>query len=157
MPSINNFITCEPPARLPTQPNNANFQMSGPCLLKNSDTIPWLPGGKNSVKSRIVSSRSARVPSQLDPSPTASRSVGKNAKNTLNAIAWEIMPQRGNTRSIARQSWIRKLGWPAIAKHYSHVCILEPETLRLRVLERPETPKLFPFSVFYFLRHRSCV
>ena len=104
MPSISNFITCEPPIRLPAQPSKANFQTSGPRRLKKSPTMLWLPGGRKEVKSRMASISAVRLPIQLEARPTASSSVGKNARKTLNAMAWEIMLQRGKTRLSVPQS-----------------------------------------------------
>jgi hypothetical protein len=47
----------------------------------------------------MASSKSVLLPSQLEPKPAARSKVGKNAKNKLKAIAWDMMPQRGNTRA----------------------------------------------------------
>jgi hypothetical protein len=60
------------------------------------------------VKSRMASSKAVLFPIQLEAKPTASSRVGKNAKNKLNAIACDMIPQRGNTRANTFQTLIAK-------------------------------------------------
>src|SRR5246127_3626428 len=119
MPSIRSFMTCEPPSKLPAQPRRANFHRSGPRRLRKSVTILWLPGGRNSVKSRMASRSAVRLPIQLEARPTARSSVGKKARKTLKAMAWEIMLQRGKTRLKVPQIRVERRRWIAIAGHYS--------------------------------------
>src|SRR5215469_9456107 len=108
MPSISSFITCDPPNSVPVQPTKAYFHASG--RVRKSPTIPWLPGGRKCRKFRIVSSSAVLLPIQLEATPTTSNSVGKNARKTLNAIACEIMLQRGYTRPNIRHT--RLVNWP---------------------------------------------
>ena len=98
MPSITNFMTCEPASNVPDHPNSATFQASGPWLTRNSETTLWLPGGRNSVKSCTNSSKLALPPMRVVASATAINSAGKKARKRLNAMACEIMLQRGKTR-----------------------------------------------------------
>src|SRR5580692_2313306 len=113
-------ITCEPASNVPVHPTNASFQASGPRFTRNSDTMLWLPGGRNAVRSVIKSSRLVRPPMRLVAKPTMMSSAGKNARNKLKAIACEIMPQRGNTRAIIRIVRLKREGLEAIARHYTH-------------------------------------
>ena len=102
------FITCEPPNSVPAHPSSANFHTSGPRRTRKSVTIPWLPGGRNTVKLRIVSSRAVLLPIQLDANHTARSNVGKNARKRLNAIACEITLHRGKTRATTRHIFVVK-------------------------------------------------
>src|SRR5271167_2786076 len=120
MPSISNRITCEPASSVPAHPTSANFHASGPRFTRNSETIPWLPGGRKAVRSVIRSSRLVRPPIRLVANPTMMSSAGKNARNRLKAIACEIIPQRGNTRVIIRSVRLKREGLEAIARHYTH-------------------------------------
>jgi len=52
----------------------------------------------------MASSVSVLLPNHVDANPTASSNVGKNDKNTLNAIACDTMLQRGNTRPNIRHT-----------------------------------------------------
>src|SRR5713226_7482004 len=71
------FITCEPASNVPVQPKAAIFHVSGPRFTRNSETIAWLPGGKNRVKSVIRSSRLVLPPIRLVASATATSNAGK--------------------------------------------------------------------------------
>src|SRR5580704_19248864 len=121
---MSNRITCEPASNVPVQPTRASFQASGPRFTKNSETMLWLPGGRNAVRSVIKSSRLVRPPIRLVANPTMMSSAGKNARNKLNAIACEIMPQRGNTRPSMRNVRPMGEGLEAIARHYTHGRVL---------------------------------
>src|SRR5208282_726281 len=112
------FITCEPPSKVPAQPSTANFHKSGPRRCRKSVTIPWLPGGRNSVKLRMVSRRAVLLPSQLEANATASKSVGKKARKRLNAMAWEITPHRGKTRATTRYIRFVKVSLAPFLLHY---------------------------------------
>src|SRR5882762_508679 len=57
MPCITSFITCEPASNVPVHPSAAIFHASGPRFTKNSETIVWLPGGKNCVRSSMRSNK----------------------------------------------------------------------------------------------------
>src|SRR5271157_2964154 len=105
--------------RLPAQPSTANFQTSGPRRLRKSVTMPWLPGGRNWVKSRMASRRPERLPIQLEVMPTARSRVGKKARKTLKAMACEIMLQRGKTRRNIPQMREERLRRVGIGGHYS--------------------------------------
>src|SRR5262252_3175247 len=120
MPSISSFITCDPPNSVPVQPTKANFHASGPPRARKSPTIPWLPGGRKCRKLRIVSSSAVLLPIQLEATPTTSNSVGKNARKTLNAIACEIMLQRGYTRPNIRHT--RLVNWPPRCSDLPYSC-----------------------------------
>src|SRR5271170_5101836 len=120
MPSISNRITCEPASNVPAHPTSASFHASGPRFTRNSDTMLWLPGGRNAVRSVIKSSRLVRPPMRLVAKPTMISSAGKNAKNKLKAIAWESMPQRGRTRATIRIVRLNREGSGTIARHYTH-------------------------------------
>src|SRR5271169_729537 len=101
---MSSFITCVPPINVPAAPANAYFHTSGPRRPRKSATIPWLPGGKNSVKFRNASSVPVLSPIHVDANPTASSIVGKNARNTLYAIACVIMLHLGNIRPATRHT-----------------------------------------------------
>src|SRR5208282_818230 len=118
IPSINCFITCDPPNSVPAQPSSATFHKSGPRRARKSVTIPWLPGGRNSVKLRIASSRAVLLPIQLDVNHTANNNVGKNARNKLNAIACESTLHRGKTRATTRHIFVVKLCLAPSIFHY---------------------------------------
>src|SRR5277367_2861384 len=120
MPSINRRITWEPASNVPVQPTSASFQASGPRFTRNSETMLWLPGGRNTVKSLIKSKRLVRPPMRLVAKPTRISNAGKNVKNKLNAMACEIMLQRGNTRRNVRNAWPKREEAEAIARHYTH-------------------------------------
>src|SRR5216117_1193041 len=91
-------MTCEPARSVPVHPTAATFHASGPRFTKNSETIAWLPGGKNWVRSAIRSNRLVLPPIRLVANATAIKSVGKNARNKLKAIGCEVTLHRGNTR-----------------------------------------------------------
>src|SRR5271154_1609931 len=120
MPSISKRITCEPASSVPPHPTSASFQASGPRFTRNSETMLWLPGGKNAVKSVIKSSRLVRPPIRLVANPTMISSAGKNARNKLKAIACETIAQRGNTRATIRNVRPKREGFETIARHYTH-------------------------------------
>src|SRR5271154_2710640 len=108
MQFMSSFMACEPPSSVPVQPTMKNFQASGPRRARNSVTIFWLPGGRKSVKSRMASRSAARLLIQLEAKPTAMSRVGKKARNTLKAMACEIMLHRGKTRPSTRQIFATK-------------------------------------------------
>src|SRR5712664_378759 len=116
---MTSFITCEPASNVPVQPNAAIFHVSGPRFTRNSETMAWLPGGKNRVKSVIRSSRLVLPPIRLVASATATSNAGKNARNKLYAIACEIMLHRGNTRRNVRYTRRNKSAAEIIARHYT--------------------------------------
>src|SRR5713101_6501025 len=64
------------------------------------------------------SSMLVRLPHRLVAMPTASNSVGKKARNKLNAMAWEIMPQRGKTRAKIRMLRLERAAAESISKQY---------------------------------------
>src|SRR5260221_13153460 len=101
------------------EPTSASFQAPGPCLIKNSERICWLPGGRNFVKSEMKSRRLIRPPNPLVANPTTMSRVGKNARNKLNAMACEIMLHRGNTRANMRYARRNKEAAELIARHYT--------------------------------------
>src|SRR5690348_2024609 len=113
-------MTCDPASKVPVHPTSASFQASGPLFTRNSETRPWLPGGKSSVKSSIKSKRLVLPPMLLVAKPTIIRRAGKKARNMLNAMACEIMLQRGNTRPSIRNVRLKKRGLEAISRHYTH-------------------------------------
>lgn len=45
-----------------------------------------------------------RAPTRVVANPTTIKSVGKNARNKLKAMAWAIMLQRGKTRNNIRHA-----------------------------------------------------
>src|SRR6266581_32626 len=137
IPCITSFITCEPASNVPVHPSAAIFHASGPRFTKNSDTIPWLPGGKNCVTSIIRSNRLFPPPIRLVASATAINNAGKNARKRLKAIACETTPHRGNTRANIPYARRRKPAAEIIAGHYtclshlvSEVTETHSETLR---------------------------
>src|SRR5260370_1381059 len=108
-----------PCSTVPLHPRAAIFHASGPCITKNCETIGWLPGGKNCVKSVMRSNRLVLPPIRLVASATAISKVGKNARKRLKAMACEIMLHRGNTRA---NIWYARRDNPAaeiIAGHYT--------------------------------------
>src|SRR5579871_2663488 len=119
MPCMRSFMAWEPPRRVPAHPTTKNFHASGPRRDKNSVTIFWLPGGRNSVKSRMASRRAVRLPIQLEAKPTAMSNVGKKARKTLKAMACEIMLHLGKTRANTRQIFAAKDAPGESRLHYS--------------------------------------
>src|SRR6266446_5197833 len=97
------FMTCEPAMAVPTQPIRAHFQACGPRLIRNSETIWRLPGGRYLVKLVMRSSRLVWLPQRLVAMAKVSSKVGKKARKRLKAMACEIMPQRGKTRARMRR------------------------------------------------------
>src|SRR6266446_8598545 len=104
MPCIISFMTCEPAMMVPAQPTSAHFQACGPRLIKNSETIWRLPGGRYFVKLVMRSRRLVWLPQRLVAMATVSSRVGKKARKRLKAMACEIMPQRGKTRAKMRKA-----------------------------------------------------
>src|ERR1700739_4782225 len=98
------FITWEPAMMVPAQPISAHFQACGPRLIRNSETIWRLPGGRYLVKWVMRSRRLVWLPQRLVAMATLSSRVGKKARKRLNAMACEIMPQRGKTRAKIRRT-----------------------------------------------------
>src|SRR6266403_1699684 len=96
---LTSFITWEPASSVPVQPSAAIFQASGPRFTRNSETIAWLPGGKNWVRSAIRSNRLVLPPRRLVASATAISKAGKKARKRLKAMACEIMLHCGKTRA----------------------------------------------------------
>src|SRR6266852_1155446 len=136
IPCITSFITCEPASKVPVHPSAAIFQASGPRFTKNSETIAWLPGGKNCVRSAIKSNRLVLPPIRLVASPTAISRAGKKAKKRLNAIACEITPHRGKTRANIRYARRSNPAVEFIAGHYTCDGHSLSEVLHLRQLIR---------------------
>src|SRR6266850_7097738 len=116
---MTSFITCEPASNVPIKPNAAIFQASGSRFTKNSETILWLPGGKNRNRSVIKPSRFVFPPIRLVASAPPTSNAGKNARNRLYAIACEIMLQRGNTRPNVRYARRMRSAAEIIARHYT--------------------------------------
>src|SRR4029077_19288732 len=116
---MTSFITCDPARSVPVHPSAAIFHASGPRFTKNSETIAWLPGGKNWVKSVIKSNRLVLPPIRLVAKATAISRVGKNARNKLKAIACEITPHRGNTRANIPYARRRSRAAKFIAGNYT--------------------------------------
>src|ERR1700741_3854291 len=112
------FITWEPAIKVPAQPTTAHFQACGARLIRNSETIWRLPGGKYLVKSVTRSSMLVWLPQRLGAIATMSRSVGKNARNRLYAMACEIMLHGGNTRRNTRALRLAKDLAEIIAHQY---------------------------------------
>src|SRR6266700_4953984 len=81
--------------------------------------MPWLPGGRNCVKSVIRSNRLVLPPIRLVASATAISRAGKNARKRLKAIACEIMLHRGNTLANVRYARRRSLATGFITGHYT--------------------------------------
>src|ERR1700732_3526695 len=119
MPSISNFITCVPASSVPPKPNSAHFHASGPRLIRNSETICWLPGGRKVVKSEIKSNRLVRPPMGLVAKPTAISKAGKKARNRLKAMACEIMLQRGKTLPNMLSARLETAADAIIVRHYT--------------------------------------
>src|SRR5260370_15414764 len=97
------FMTCERAIAVPNQPIRAHFQACRPRLIRNSETIWRLPGGRYLVKLVTRSRRLVWLPQRLVAMATVSSKVGKKARKRLKAMACEIMPQRGNTRGRRRK------------------------------------------------------
>src|SRR6266404_3888062 len=97
------FMTCEPAMAVPNQPTSAHFQACGPRLIRNSETIWRLPGGRYLVKLVMRSRRLVWLPQRLVAMATVRSRVGKKARKRLKAMACEIMPQRGKTRARIRR------------------------------------------------------
>src|SRR6202048_3032133 len=116
---MSSFITCVPASRVPPKPSSAHFHASGPRLTRNSETICWLPGGRKLVKSEIKSNRLVRPPTGLVATPTAISKVGKNARKRLNAMACEIMLQRGNPLPNMLSARFERAADAIIARHYT--------------------------------------
>src|SRR6266853_4965982 len=112
-------MTWEPASKVPVHPKAAIFHASGPRFTKNSETIPWLPGGKNCVRSAIRSKRLVFPPIRLVASATAINNAGKNARKRLKAMACEITPHRGNTRANIPYTRLRIPAAEIIAGHYT--------------------------------------
>src|SRR5258705_13974858 len=112
-------MTWDPASKVPVHPSAAIFHASGPRFTKNSETIPWLPGGKNCVRSAIRSKRLVFPPIRLVASATAISNAGKNARKRLKAMAWEITPHRGNTRANIPYTRLRIPAAEIIARHYT--------------------------------------
>src|SRR5215471_10292625 len=91
-------MTCDPASSVPDQPSNATFHASGPRFTRNSETMPRLSGGRNSIKSLTISSKLALPPMRVVAKATAINNAGKNARKRLNAMACEIMLHLGKTR-----------------------------------------------------------
>src|SRR5216683_4084705 len=144
-------MTWDPASKVPVHPSAAIFHASGPRFTKNSETIPWLPGGKNCVRSAIRSKRLVFPPIRLVASATAISNVGKNARKRLKAMAWEITPHRGNTR--ANIPYVRRRSPEAeiIAGHYTCDSHSPSEWVHLRRRSRIG-PKL---SLFFHVNHRE--
>src|SRR5258708_9888447 len=119
IPSISSFTTCVPASSIPTNPSSAHFHASGPRLTRNSETICWLPGGRKLVKSEIRSNRLVPAPIGLVARATAMSKVGKNARNRLNAMACEIMLQRGKTRPNMLSARFETAADAIIFRHYT--------------------------------------
>src|ERR1700692_635804 len=119
MPSISSFITCEPASSVPPRPSSAPLHASGPRLTRNSETICWLPGGRNVVKSEIKSKRLVRTPMGLVATATAISKAGKKARNKLKAMACEIMLQRGNTLANMLSARLETAADAIIVRHYT--------------------------------------
>src|SRR6267143_667268 len=117
------FMAWEPASKVPVHPKAAIFHASGPRFTKNSETIPWLPGGKNCVRSAIRSKRLVFPPIRLVASATAISNAGKNARKRLKAMAWEITPHRGKTRANIQYTRLRIPAAEIIARHYSCVSL----------------------------------
>src|SRR5215470_6465395 len=66
-----------------------------------------------------MSSMLVRLPSGLVAMATTSSSVGKKARNRLNAIAWESMLQRGNTRPSIFKARLSSRPSDFIGWHYT--------------------------------------
>src|SRR5258707_15679188 len=139
IPCITSFITCEPASNVPVHPSAAIFQASGPRFTKNSETIPWLPGGRNWVRSVIRSNRLVRPPILLVAKATAISNAGKNARNKLKAIACEMTPHRGNTRANIRYARRMSLAAKFIAGHYTFQDQSLSEAMHLQVLGQFES------------------
>src|SRR2546427_3286467 len=107
MPSMMSFMTCDPAMMVPAQPSTAHFQACGPRLIRNSETIWRLPGGRYRVKLVMRSRRSVWLPRRLVAMATAMSRVGKKARKRLKAIACESMVQRGKTRPRMRRERLR--------------------------------------------------
>src|SRR6266853_886280 len=122
-------MTWEPASKVPVHPKAAIFHASGPRFTKNSETIPWLPGGKNCVRSAIRSNRLVFPPIRLVASATAISKAGKNARKRLNAIACEITLQRGNTRVNIPYARPRSRAAKLIGGHYTFDGRSLPEAL----------------------------
>src|SRR5882762_10153760 len=130
IPCITSFITCEPASNVPVHPSAAIFHASGPRFTKNSETIVWLPGGKNCVRSSMRSNKLVLPPIRLVASATAISSVGKNARKRLKAIACEIMLHRGNTRANIPYTRRRSPATEIIAGHYTCLSHLMSEATK---------------------------
>src|SRR5713226_6428276 len=116
-------MTWEPASKVPVHPRAAIFHASGPRFTKNSETIPWLPGGKNCVRSAIRSKRLVLPPILLVASATAISNAGKNARKRLNAMACEITLHLGNTRANIPYVRRRSLAPGFIAGHYTYLSV----------------------------------
>src|ERR1700741_80988 len=77
------FMTCEPAMAVPNQPIRAHFQACGPRLIRNSETIWRLPGGKYLVKLVMRSRRLVWLPQRLVAMATVRSRVGKKARKKL--------------------------------------------------------------------------
>src|SRR5260370_34729097 len=119
IPCITSYITWEPASNAPVHPSAAIFHASGPRFTKNSETIAWLPGGRNCMRSPIRSKRLVLPPIRLVANATAISSAGKNARKRLKAIACEITLQRGNTRTNIPYARRRNTAAELIAGDYT--------------------------------------
>src|SRR5467141_908734 len=131
-------MTWEPASKVPVHPKAAIFHASGPRFTKNSETIVWLPGGKNCVRYSMRSNKLVLPPIRLVASATAMNSVGKNARKRLKAIACEITPHRGNTRANIPYTRRRSPAAEIIAGHYTRDGPCLCEALHVRRLIRIE-------------------
>jgi len=97
MPSIKSFITCERQSGCP--PNQAG-RISRRRATAGEEIAHYAltAGGRKFGEIADGIEERVRLPIQVEARPTARSSVGKKARKTLNAMAWEIMPQRGKTR-----------------------------------------------------------
>src|ERR1700730_1677116 len=112
-------MTCVPARSVPPKPSSAHFQASGPRLTRNSETICWLPGGRKVVKSEIKSNKLVRPPMGLVAKPTAMSNAGKKARKRLNAMACEIMLQRGKTLPNMLRARLETAADAIIVRHYT--------------------------------------
>src|SRR5262249_35453130 len=78
-------------------------------------------GGKYLVKSVTISSMLVWLPRRLVAIATISRSVGKNARNKLYAMACEIMLHGGNTRRNARPPCLARAFTEIMEHQYKRV------------------------------------
>src|SRR5882762_7348841 len=148
---MTSFITWEPASSVPVHPSAAIFQASGPRFTKNSETIVWLPGGRNCVKSAIRSNKLVFPPIRLVANATAISKAGKNARKRLKAMAWEITPHLGNTRENIPYTRRRIPSAEIIAGHYTCDSRSLPEAEHLRRRIRMGSK----LRLFFHMNHRE--